>query len=204
MQILCLLSLSLSPPFGSTAELVSSHGKRSWVRKRQEKVNAKGKGEVQTWWLLARSTKTASKKSGVSMTSDLPSINWVTAEDDAAAEPEKFDQFAAIYNPRVQRLVDYSCDILLKILRKIEAKRAASAPSKTSLSAIAAKEKATGSKGRCVEEVVEIIDLPQFDAAMQNLEGVDVSPDVAFQLRDYIYTIARSYKINPFVSTVNA
>ena len=99
-------------------------------------------------------------------------------------------------------MVDYSCDILLKILKKIEAKRAAGAPSKSSITAIAAKEKTTGSKGRCVEEVVEIIDLPPFDAATQNLEGVDVSPDVALQLRDYIATIARSYKINPFVSIV--
>ena len=39
----------------STAELLVAAGKRSWIQKREDLVNAKGKGEIQTWWLTTRS-----------------------------------------------------------------------------------------------------------------------------------------------------
>ena len=85
----------------------------------------------------------------------------------------------------------------------MEARRAAHrAPTAAQTRALERLEQKTSDQGKCVGEVVEVINLPEFDAVANDLAGVEVPSVVVSQLRDYIETVARSYKINPFVSSV--
>jgi class 3 adenylate cyclase len=53
-----------------TAKLIMKAGKTNWLKKRDEVVYAKGKGEMETYWLVLRAHSGGSTRSGSSHTSD--------------------------------------------------------------------------------------------------------------------------------------
>ena len=187
-----------------TAELICAAGKQSWVKPREGVVNAKGKGELQTFWLLpkgevARSMYTAS----VSGTSDHDAKSEGTApssegdlEDFAASE-----RAAAAEQARLDRLVEFTADLLMHPLKKICAKRGTSTGSIRSEKEekkIRNLETELGQKGISLDEVVEVIELPEFDSAAYNEKKIRLSADVRSQLHDLVKMIASMYKANPF------
>lgn len=50
----------------STAKLVKAGGKGGWVAQREDKIVAKGKGEMTTYWLNAKGGDASSRISGTS------------------------------------------------------------------------------------------------------------------------------------------
>lgn len=117
----------------------------------------------------------------------------------------------ATEDDRIPRLVDWNVSLLSKVLQEIVDKRHASKghalPSKP------VNEEAVDQRLRqgklVIDEVEEVIKLPKYDAALakaqeEQEETVELSQEVMDQLREYIMTIATSYKNNPFHNFAHA
>ena len=66
---------------GETAELLRRAGKRHWLTEREDKVVAKGKGEMQTYWVATASPST-----------HVESVPSVTSEQLSPMTTQDFDQ----------------------------------------------------------------------------------------------------------------
>mmetsp|Transcript_7886 Transcript_7886/g.15271 ORF Transcript_7886/g.15271 Transcript_7886/m.15271 type:complete len:1152 (-) Transcript_7886:303-3758(-) len=93
-----------------TAELLYAHGKSRWVTPREERVIAKGKGELQTYWLSCAPASTGTIFTGTT-TEDSESL-WAGDVDPTPGLPEK-----------VVRSIQWNVDILGKLIREIAANR---------------------------------------------------------------------------------
>eukprot|EP00522_Entomoneis_paludosa_P005525 CAMPEP_0172451200 /NCGR_PEP_ID=MMETSP1065-20121228/9326_1 /TAXON_ID=265537 /ORGANISM="Amphiprora paludosa, Strain CCMP125" /LENGTH=1301 /DNA_ID=CAMNT_0013203121 /DNA_START=227 /DNA_END=4132 /DNA_ORIENTATION=+ len=200
-----------------TAELLASHSKGHWTQKREDPVKAKGKGELTTFWLHSRGRKAASKRSGQSTTDHSESAASLSLSDGLSEHGQGLrgaDTSSPLENPKIQRLIDYSADLLVDTLKKIEAKRHTNS-SKTVgvVSSVMARkveqlEREMAGKGPCVNEVAEFVELPEFNKPntpiRRKAKGAELSPEVIAQARSFCETIARSYRRNPFHSFEHA
>jgi Adenylate and Guanylate cyclase catalytic domain len=179
-----------------TADLLVASGKSSWVTARDDKIIAKGKGEMQTYW-LELSDKVESGSSG-SGGADTVKENIVDdSEHVSAAIAEK----TGIDPGKTERLIDWNVEVLLRLLKQVAGRRSSQGRQATGLvdkQALMLKP----SRGQTVlDEVKEIITLPKFDTSSMNTkkeaESVEMSPKVAEQLHDYVWNIASMYRNNP-------
>jgi class 3 adenylate cyclase len=168
----------------TTAELLMKAGKANWVKPRDELVEAKGKGKMQTYWV---EPKMMGAGAGAGTRSDASSDHL---------SGESMDE-------RTQRLVEWNTEILSRLVKRIIAKRsAAKFPGKG--------KKATPgdiplSKSMTVlDEFKEIIELPEFDTAAYTKqvdpETIVLNEDVFTQLEGYVVAISVLYNDNPFHS----
>jgi class 3 adenylate cyclase len=186
-----------------TAELLKGSGKGHWVTAREEKVVAKGKGEMQTYFLDLKgdSAKSTSSASETSHGGD------VEMEDIAVSVQIGHGATREIVvkpiGDKQQRLVNWNADMMSRLLKDIVALREASGSEAASEDKLRALEHTKLRKDTLViEEVEEIVTLPVFDAnAAKNqmdTDSVDLGEAVIAQLRDYVATISVMYQDNPF------
>jgi Adenylate and Guanylate cyclase catalytic domain len=161
-----------------TAHLLETAGKSGWYAAREEKVVAKGKGELQTYWLhLGKVSKLCSE--GIS------SRNSDSFADEAA------EVTAA---SKTERLVKWNVDVLLSLLSQIEGRRNAArkserhsgagtrwgdlsghrsnikvAPENSSEADIS---KEDPERRTVLDEVAEIVHLPTFDGACKEDDAI--------------------------------
>ena len=188
-----------------TAELIIAAGKSQWIRAREGTVVAKGKIELQTYWLLpkyeaAPSTHTTSE-SGVSDGERMDIIDWMNAAN--TEDTDDVQDGIEAYDENTQRLVDYNVDILTHALKKIIAQRNRSGKKSVDeamKNIITKLESELGCVGSCLEEVVEVIELPKFDSAKhgEDVNNAEVSAEVLSELSNYVEIIASMYRNNPF------
>jgi Adenylate and Guanylate cyclase catalytic domain/3'5'-cyclic nucleotide phosphodiesterase len=168
-----------------TAELLLIAGKKSWLEKRKDKVEAKGKGLIVTYWLTTDGGDTKSQCSD-------HGFGCVIEEGMSTADQRE----------RNIRLVEWNVEILLKILKQIVALRLARNQNTEQGSLHPTDEPIMEKKNCFLGEVTEIIALPEFDSSaamrMQDPEKIELPPEVAIQLREYIIGIASMYRENPF------
>jgi class 3 adenylate cyclase len=191
-----------------TAELLKGSGKGHWVTAREEKVVAKGKGEMQTYWLELRGDSGKSTTSGSSCSNDGASEDFSMG----APQPLLNDEVKAIFGvdhvvPTIptdhHRLVDWNTAVLSRLLVDIVARREASAIEAAPETMLRELEQAQLQRENVVlEEVEDIITLPMFDAQAahnkKDPEEIDLGAKVRDQLRDYVATICLMYRDNPF------
>ena len=183
-----------------TASLLSNAGKGHWLRPREEKVAAKGKGELTTFWLDTKSNASRSYSFTGSENSD--SVN-VHLRNDLTVQYRKSVEEAASESSRTARLVSWSTDVLTKLLRAIVARREAIGTVPDLEGVLEATEQSILEKGATVlEEVQDVIILPKYNAKARNKvtnpEAIDLGDEVAEQLQNYVQTIAGLYRENPF------
>lgn len=176
------------------ATVLIGSGKGHWVIPREEMVEVKGKGAMQTYWLLVggSGTEVADVSNSADMdldTADNKPISTLPPKrNPAKAKQEKLD-----------RLIDWNMDLLERMLKKIVAMRGDddSRPG----------EKNTFSESlhfpegaSLFDEVKEIMTLPRkpveykFDPSLVSLDPLVVS-----QLREYVRMVADNYSDrNPF------
>jgi hypothetical protein len=176
-----------------TADLLIASGKGHWVEERKEKIHAKkGKDELQTYWLTYRghSASSQSKSSG-------------SCDDEQIAAGDN-DHALAIptlspFDSKTQRLVEWNTDVLSRLLKDVVASRL----SRESYRAEGLPEDSDHrlvrhENGTVLDEVVEIISLPEFDirgaTARVDSSSMELSDKVKQQLRDYITIIASMYR----------
>ena len=187
----------------ATADVLSEAGKGHWIKPREEKVHAKGKGELQTYWIEVTSgqqRRSSDELSGDGTVHDGQSKIW-GKEDEI---PEVVTQRA-----RHQRLIDYNVDLLAQHLKRVEARRR--------VLSMAGRRCSQGGQAPMIhkpsteieedgltvlDEVAEVIRLPTFDARHYKVHvdpaSIELDSKVMSQLKRYVTIVAAMYRSNPF------
>jgi len=106
-----------------TAELLMASGKQSWIRQREDKIVAKGKGELTTFWLelgsLKRTESHYSEGASVSGCSDVvEEIEIGTVSEEVPEHPGDI-----VLPAKTLRLVEWNASCLLQKLKEVVVKR---------------------------------------------------------------------------------
>jgi class 3 adenylate cyclase len=170
-----------------TADLLLAAGKSKWLTRRGEKVVAKGKGEMQTYWVAVGSSNTSNSEGGTISGSD----DCIDPNADQQGS-EKLDPLAS---NKTTRLVKWSVEVLAKILKQVHARR-----DETNIAPLEAESNVTRLDHQTVlEEVQEIIHLPAFNGEIaKDQDDVELDPVVHDQLENYVSIVASMYRDNPF------
>ncbi|CAJ1963743.1 unnamed protein product [Cylindrotheca closterium] len=205
------------------SEQLRAWGKGSWLRKREDKIQAKGKGEMQTYWIMPKGAATvrSGSASTVWMDTSLDGMEEGMKEMNAAkymldsslresGRDEEDEEAETPATPHIDLYADFNYDILLKSLKAIVAKRNMSKKSASkrltrTLSGIWQGDAPTSGNAiaaSCLDEVVEFIELPgDGDQPIEEWENaaVEIPNKVKDQLQEYCRKIASMYKEdNPF------
>jgi 3'5'-cyclic nucleotide phosphodiesterase/Adenylate and Guanylate cyclase catalytic domain len=204
-----------------TASYLIESGKGDWVVERTSLVSAKGKGDLQTYWLTLKEGSSETTSDALSCTSSdhgradkMPGDRSpVSARRRSTADVVQplgslADQSTGpLVKPAapepLMRLIDFNSQVLEGYLKKMVAMRQASvfyAPTTMEGARLSALTP-TGAllAGSVFDEVQESIALPTEPARyLQDPTKVILSPVVRNQLRDFVSTIALLYQENHF------
>jgi hypothetical protein len=173
----------------ATANLLIKAGKVRWVKEREDRIFTAEKGELKTYWLVMGRAQ-----------------NVLDQEDFSTAMSNMGDGDSDMGDGELecqQRSIEWNVELFKCLLKQILARRPAMNRG-TNLSF----KVPEGVPTVPLEEVKEIIELPDFDkkiARRQRENGdVEVPENVVKELREFITAIADRYIPNPFhnVSTV--
>lgn len=172
--------------------------KSHWVSARDDQIVAKGKGALKTYWLNLKpnqslvSTDESSNKTGAS-TRDVKF-------EEVGLKPKRNTKL----NSKLERLVGWNTDILARLIQKIVVHRNA----QIALGVVKRSDCVNPqlpqkeANKTVLDEVKEIIELPEFDVNVarseENPDTVDLGDEVMDQLKRYILLIAGMYRQNPF------
>ena len=187
-----------------TADLLHQAGKNHWFEPRADTVVAKGKGALKTFWL--RTQDNLEKRQRPSLPEEMrASVIEKAAVDKMATE-------------KTTRLIDWNCDVLLRLLKQIVARRRAMAKYKresiVGLHGLKYSRRASlngsahgmmdesNENGTVIDEVKEIITLPKLDLklakAQEEADSIELDDDIVAQLNEYVSNIAAMYRENAF------
>lgn len=175
-----------------TAYLLILAGKEGWIYPREEKVFAKGKGELETYFLHLGVSSSSDQQSSKG-TSDKTSLHC----DDEESVHE--DPRCVYEDDHLLRLVDWNVEKLVDNLRHVKARQVA-------LSIKSQIQDISGLKDskNPIDEVKEVIPLPaiDFDATKSQRphqhQDIILPREAQDQIRDYVTCIASMYRPNPF------
>jgi class 3 adenylate cyclase len=165
-------------------------GKEHWVVPREERVVAKGKGELQTYWLVT--TKASNHTRSETASSETETTGDVVGTVQPAAKDAIADTMT---NEKTDRLVKWNVEVLAALLKKVVAHRkGAVQPKESTRNASFSKVTTTP-----LDEVQEIIRMPVFKRGKgSQIKEEDLGTAVLEQLREYVSAIASMYRRNPF------
>jgi 3'5'-cyclic nucleotide phosphodiesterase/Adenylate and Guanylate cyclase catalytic domain len=192
----------------STADLLRQGGKGHWIKPRDKLVHAKGKGELQTFWVdtstfprrrsnASTCSLQSSDSNGASNANGPPgnSVIWGAQDEEI---PEDMAQ-----RIKHQRLIDYNTDLLCQHLKHIVARRKILAIVGKSIDGPPPNfHPLSTEQSTVMEECSEVIHLPKFDAsaftAHVDPDTIELDKKVVAQLKRYVSIIAAMYRNNPF------
>lgn len=194
-----------------TAELLIAAGREKWVTERSDKILAKGKGVLQTYFLNLRagssesgSTKAPSQADSHGSKSVSPGENRLKPTLSRVEEDTGGCDDGDSLPKKATRLVHWNVDILAKILKQIVAHRLSSNVKTLSKAQL---KHLTYTNSDLFKEVKDVIALPKFDAKTfqhhVDPSSVELSPEVLQQLTGYITRVAQMYRDNPFHNFVS-
>ncbi|CAJ1960714.1 unnamed protein product [Cylindrotheca closterium] len=190
-----------------TADLLAAAGKVHWLRRRDEVVTAKGKGKLQTYWLLTKEEERAEMEAAADKLSSENDNRAVIQEQINQAPLDiktcTLEEVESLLSPKVRRLCKWNVDVLAKLLRQIIAHRNSSdAVHSSNEDVLSERESEIRDQYMVLDEVVEIIPLPGFDPRVyreqQNPEEVHLPDAVIDQMRLYVACMATMYRDNAF------
>jgi Adenylate and Guanylate cyclase catalytic domain len=185
-----------------TALQLIEQGREDWVVRREDTVEAKGKGKMATYWLkLASSDRTAESVAPNSEVGDEETKVSNGTVEDCAWNVEMPASNTSNSDCRNERLAQWNSELLLELLQRVVTHRSALQSSdivtpSTSQMHLTAMAKAIGDGNMVVEEVVELIDMPEFVCA-NDVKEAELSDEVVVQLRAFVAEIASMYNNNP-------
>jgi class 3 adenylate cyclase len=194
-----------------TASLLEAAGKPHWFKARAEKVVAKGKGELQTFWLHIKNAPGSSDGIHASEKKEEGRDTLASKADATAEEAQGLSLIKekrlmeAHTSAKIQRLVGWNVDVLLRLLKQIVAARHDAVQHDDAVRRL---ERQMGKGSTVLEEVAEFVTLPEFDnsklAMRMDPNKVVISPIVVTQLHEYVTLIASMYLANAFHSFEHA
>lgn len=180
-----------------TAACLHALGKGNWVQERDDIITAKGKGNLQTYWLNFRPQSAPSARSG-------SSDNDTEGRDDPqkvleaqkTTTPQSTYGNEMVVSARTARLIEWNVDVLKKVLQQIRVRRVALGTDKEKF-----EDPQDSFDGSILDEVKEIIRLPNFNSSIEDAaekDPIELDPTAVEQLRAYITMISQLYRENPF------
>eukprot|EP00934_Nitzschia_sp_Nitz4_P005500 Nitzschia sp. Nitz4//scaffold381_size12975//22//4397//NITZ4_008988-RA/size12975-processed-gene-0.7-mRNA-1//-1//CDS//3329549898//5490//frame0 len=169
-----------------TANLIIKGGRKQWVSKLQEKILSSHKAEIQAYW-LTRHTQHHGPGEGFSS----------NGSDDE-------DAFDDINQDSESRWIEWNTDTLRRQLQKVIARRSGTRRSGFGNSMFMQENLNIKTKDMPLEEVQEIIELPEFNKdAMRRLqergdEHIELPEETLTQLHDFVAQVAGMYRKNHF------
>mmetsp|Transcript_5375 Transcript_5375/g.13548 ORF Transcript_5375/g.13548 Transcript_5375/m.13548 type:complete len:966 (+) Transcript_5375:122-3019(+) len=188
-----------------TADLIVAAGKTSWVSPREGKIVAKGKGEMQTFWLSASRSGSSSGSSGINAHRSSASATEMSSnESEVEAVQDSGSTAADEPNPgdanRTKRLCQWNEEVMRNILRQIVAQRGSSGLGNGGASSLRPEPSRTP-----LDEVREVIELGQYSGPPnRDTDSIELDNAILEQLGSFVSTIASMYKPNPFHSFEHA
>ncbi|KAL7568107.1 hypothetical protein ACA910_019505 [Epithemia clementina (nom. ined.)] len=169
----------------ATAELLKEAGKEHWLTARDKEVNIKGKGFVQTYFLVV--TGSRSVRSAAPSTSDTSFFNDATRNDLVNHTSTK----------KTMRLVEWNVKTLSDRLRAVVARSMAVKGKRKSIDSAQQGPAFVRQGDTCLDEMKDVISMPPFDPRIAAKESdpdkVDLGEKVVSQLHLYTTTIASMY-----------
>ena len=164
-----------------TADCLIENGKGNWVKPRRDPVFAKGKGDIQTYWVdVSRAGSVGSRHSLGSL-----QLKGSLTETKRVRSCTK-----------TERLVEWNAAILSGLLKKVIAMRDTK---KVQSSRDSDGLKLTVHGTTVLDEVKEVIELRDGTARYkQEPDAVILDPEVVSQLKSYVGMIAAMYRDNSF------
>ena len=160
-----------------TAQLIKDAGHEPWIENREGTVTMKGKGSMQTCWLVPRKNDLASTGKA---SSQLHLFN------DYQKNPS--------HDAKKRRLISFNADALIRVIKQIVARRETSTPASPRVPVW--KHESTTP----LAEVVEVIELPlQVKAAVcTDPNNLNLDPQIIELVYEYVSCLADMYPSNPF------
>merc|ERR1712151_176844 len=189
----------------ATASILLKSGKKRWVHKRDDRIWTEAKGELVTYWLSRGRNPLRNPNSEFDTASEIGSTT-------GSYEELMSDMRSSLDTER--RWVDFNTEVLGNLLKQIIARRETNTNRRPTKITKAKEKSLTLSSDfdenatMPIEEVKEIIDLPEFDKKWsrrqrENLD-VEIPVTVVSQLREYVTNISKMYNKNPFHNFAHA
>ena len=165
-----------------TADLLIAHGKQDWLIKREDIVHAKGKGEMETFWLNAREADARSALSS-DMSETMESVSDVDTD---------VGRITILTSEKTSSLVKYNVKVLTRLLEQILANR-------KWMDKVGSKKLPPDNnlQKSPLDEVVEVICLPQ-QSMQPSGKKPKVPPAIKKELSSFVRDIAALYHGNAF------
>jgi hypothetical protein len=191
----------------ATATLLESAGK-SWSTPRDDLVHAKGKGELQTYWIKLAKKSNLSPRTG--STSSLNDENSVDLSDRLGKEwsraglwpTRQLQDLKFLEVEKERRLVDWNTDVLCRLLKEVVVRRQITSEGSHRRTLYTSNTSNRSNGNMVIDEVVEVIELKSQVVSEQEVAeaGRDIvlSPTVVEQVRSYVQATAASYPNNHF------
>jgi hypothetical protein len=195
-----------------TADYLIAAEKSHWIKPREGLVSVKGKGELQTYWLIpsATSSSTRSVESDISKSKQVLKLPPGTTNlflkhaHESIRQLEKWGHLnledSTIDAHKKARLINWNVEVLVQLLSKVVASRIG-CRSVADVSSVHSSGNDRDSLGLMViDEVTEIITLPSFNESNSKLlvGAVPLSSEVRAQLHGYVTAVANFYHDVPF------
>ena len=185
-----------------TANLLKEAGKKHWLVEREDKIFAKGKGEMQTHWLdIVKATNRGSESLSTTTRSDISESNNSDEVSVNADIDFKTQKPAKSLSDSSSRLIKWNVEVLRRLIQQIVAHREArSAFEMDHFEHLSASS--SNKPGTVIDEVKEIIELPNFNAKFfknhESTSTIELGELVEQQLHAFLRSIASMYRDNSF------
>ena len=179
-----------------TADLIIKAGKQHWVERRNQVVVAKGKGAMQTYWLMLGKDRHSSDGQSERSTLEQSEIDLNFTSGTCLIDSSN--------KSRKARLINWNVEQLLCLIKQIVAHRNTMKKSQSNAAPCNGDSTQFESTSYVMplDEVQEIITLPEFDSVANgnkiDPETIDLSDAVVDQLQMYVTWISSMYRCNPF------
>lgn len=183
-----------------TARLLERMGKAGWLQKREDKVAAKGKGTLNTYWLNLKLDHHHHSSGSSDRSASAPS-DGVEEVSASRGGTEKGLNAKPLSQDSLNRLVEWNVELLLPMIRQIIVRRESKA-SRVARRTSVYESKELLKQSIPLDEVKEIITLPELDhdAALKekNPDDVQLPDEIVGQLRSLVMCVATLYRNNFF------
>lgn len=177
-------------------DLLLEAGKSHWVKIREDRVVAKGKGVLNTYWLDVTAPDLADTNYAGHACTETASLASSGPQESGTDRPSP-----GRFVDQNQGLVEWNVNIMKGVLADVISKRQASGVQAMPPKLINQLEKDFLNYRTSIKEVQEIVYLPKYNAeaaGLQQVSKVELSKTVAVQLRSYIYNLSTMYNRCPF------
>ena len=196
-----------------TADLLVRAGKGHWLTKRKDVISAKGKPDMQTYWVQR------DDDAGILEDDCMSDSEGLDVEQ--SQDPEDAVGHTVVQADRKERLIDWSVETLVRLIKQVAAGRklvtskkqqvkrehhdsSSSMPSvEASISSTTSAAASSTLYNRPLDEIKDIIVLPEFNQSSsgntgRNVDDIVLPEEVVVQLRQFVSIIASMYRANPF------